>query len=300
MRTSRTLPMVAFAMMVAFVSMASAGAPMGPPMAYVGEGQWAFGGEYGHENMDLKAYGTFDATYDDALFEFVEIQEIKDLEMNMFFATIAYGLCDNWDVFLRLGAADAQDDIGASANIPVDIIGDPVGVVQDYSIGSLDSSYGFAWGLGTRATFCRSGPWSFGGITQITWFDPGDSDIEYTDPLFGGDAVHSGDVSIDFWQAQVALAAVYQVDTWRLWVGPFLQFVDGDLDRSGDIPPFEGISGNFDASSDIDEESQIGGHFGASWDVAEQWNLWAEGQVTGDSWFVGLGVVFLPEETFGK
>ena len=298
MRTSRTLPMVAFAVMVAFVSVASAGAPMGPPMAYVGEGQWAFGGEYGHENMDLKACGTLGAVYDDVPFEFVEIQEIKDLEMNMFFATIAYGLCDNWDVFLRLGAADAQDDITGAAN--VDLLDDP-GVPSAYDIGSLDGSYGFAWGVGTRATFCRSGPWSFGGITQITWFDPGDSDIEYTDPLFGGDAVHSGDVSIDFWQAQVALAAVYQVDTWRLWAGPFLQFVDGDLDRSGDIPPFEDvIVGSFDASADIDEESQIGGHFGASWDVAEQWNLWAEGQVTGDSWFVGLGVVFLPEETFGK
>ncbi len=298
MQTTRLALITALMALSVCVSVASGGAPMGPPIAYLEEGQWSLGGEFAHEQMDLQGSGMFQSVYVVAppeTFDFVETQRIRDLEMNMFFGTLAYGVCDNWNLFVRIGAADAQDDISATSDI-IDL-----GIPGEYSLGQIDSSYGLAWGIGSRATFCRSGPWSFGGLVQVTWFEPGDSDIEYADPIVppGNEAVQAGEASIDYWQAQISLAVAYQVDTLQLWAGPFLQFIEGDLERSGSIL-FDGVDfgDTFDASGDIREESQVGGHVGANWSFAEQWNLWVEGQVTGDSWLVGVGAAFTPE-SFG-
>jgi hypothetical protein len=309
MTNAKALLIVGLASMVIFASTAFGGAPMGPPMALLGEGNWGFGGEYGHENMNLRASGTFRAMYPDVPFDFVETVQIDDLAMNMFFGTLAYGVCDNWDIFVRAGAADAKDEARATANIPrisfdfndVDLI-DQLGVRQRYPLGGIDSDYGFAWGVGTRATFCRSGPWAFGGLVQATWFKPGDSDIRYADPLFPipPGVEHVGDAELDFWETQVSLAVSYQVDTWRLWVGPFLQYVVGDFDRSGRIlVDGADLGDTFRASSDLQQESEIGGHFGADWSISEQLDLWVEGQLTGDSWFGGIGLIIKPQETFG-
>jgi hypothetical protein len=267
-------------------------------MSVLDEGRWAIGAEYGREKIDLKGSGTFDIDVlpPDPDFAFVETLRIQDFEMNMVFGNLAYGLCDNWDVFVRLGAADAQDQMVGKSQFEI------ASPLDEYSLGSLDGSYGFAFGAGTRATFCHWGPWSFGGLMQVTWFNPGDSDIIYVEPIDNDpDIVHAGQASLDYWQAQVSLAAIYQVDTWSLWVGPFVQFFDGNLERSGSVF-FTGVdSGDtFSACTDISEESQFGGHFGANWELAEQWNLWVEGQVTGDSWLIGVGGVFFPEDTFGR
>lgn len=304
MKTTRALLITTLLAIGILAPAAPGGAPMGPPAAMLGEGNWAIGAEFAHEQMDLQGFGTFRVAFDTGggvfdVFDFVESQRIQDFEMNMVFGTLAVGVCDNWDLFVRLGAADAQDNVTATADV-VDI-----GIPGEYSLGSFDGSFGFAWGAGTRATFCRWGPWSIGGLIQVTWFDPGDSDVDYADPVVPPppQATHVGEASIDFWQTQVSLAVVYQVDTLRLWAGPFLQFIEGDFDRSGvlffdglDDPDFDDF---FSASGDIREESRVGGHFGANWEVTDQWNLWVEGQVTGDSWLIGIGTFFATEQTFG-
>lgn len=306
MTNARALLIVGLVGMAILASTVHGGAPMGPPMALLGEGHWGFGGEYGHENMDLRASGTIQAVYEDVPFDFVETVRINDLAMNMFFGTLAYGVCDNWDIFVRVGASDAGDDATATANIPrnpndPNALVDQLGVPQRYPLRGLDSNFGLAWGVGTRATFCRSGPWSFGGLIQATWFKPGDSDIRHPGPVFAGlGEEFVGNAELDFWETQVSLAVCYQVDTWRLWAGPFLQFVTGDFDRDGRIL-FDGVDvgDRFRASSELQQESEIGAHFGADWGLNEQLDLWVEGQMTGDSWFAGVGLVFKPQETFG-
>jgi len=305
MTNAKALLVVTLVSMAVFTSTALGGAPMGPPMALLGEGNWGVGGEYGRDSMDLRAHGTLQAIYGGIPFDFVETVEIDSLAMNMFFGTLAYGVCDNWDIFVRLGAADAQDDVSGTGNVPrnpndPNSLVDQLGVPQTYPLDSLDSDFGFAWGVGTRATFCRSGPWAFGGLVQATFFKPGDSDIRYTDPLWGAGVEHVGEASLDFWETQVSLAVSYQVDTLRLWAGPFLQFVVGDFDRDGDIL-FDGenFGDTFNASSDLQQESEIGAHFGGDLSISQQVDLWVEGQITGDSWLVGVGLIFKPQESFG-
>lgn len=305
MTHAKALLVIGLASTAIFAATALGGAPMGPPMALLGEGNWGFGAEYGRETMDMRATGTLRAVYSDIPFDFVETVKINDMAMNMIFGTIGYGICDNWDIFVRLGASDARDDASARANIPrnpndPNALVDQLGIPQCYPLESIDSSFGFTWGVGTRATFCRSGPWAFGGLVQATWFKPGDSTIRYTDPLWGTGVEHVGTGNLDFWETQVSLAASYQVDTVRLWGGPFLQFVFGDFDRSGSIL-FDGVNAGdrFEASSDLQQASEIGAHFGIDWDLNKQVSLWGEGQVTADSWLVGIGLMFKPQESFG-
>jgi hypothetical protein len=294
MTTKKTLLIISLA--ATFTSVGY-GAPMGPPMALLGEGKWGVGVEYGRDSIDLKAHGDFDVMYTAGAphFRFLESIDIDSLTMNMLYGTIGYGLCDTWDVFVRLGVADAQDDMSGTG---ITYQADDPGTQQTYRIGALDSDYGFSVGGGTRVTFGQSGPWTFGGLVQATWFRPKDSDISYTDPFQGPDALNVGEVTLDFWEAQVALAASYQVDTVRLWAGPFLEFVRGDVERDGAAEAGD-FRGPFVGKADLEENSQLGAHLGADWRPNETVDLWVEGQITSDSWFLGIGLVYKPEETYG-
>ena len=62
-------------------STAFGGAPVGPPMAVLGEGQWGIGIEFGMEEMDLSACGTLTET--SGLFSDPsdELFDVEDLEV---------------------------------------------------------------------------------------------------------------------------------------------------------------------------------------------------------------------------
>jgi len=275
----KQLLLVAGVMVTAILgSAAFGGAPVGPPMAVLGEGQWGIGIEYGMEEMDLSACGILTETSGLFSDSSDELFDVEDLESNMIFGNLAYGVCDNWDVYLRLGAANAEDDIRTGpGEVPL----------------TFDGSYGFAWGIGSRATLCRSGAWSFGSVLQVTWFNPGDDSYTGAD----GDETWTGDIDMDYWQAQAGLAAIYQMDLWSFWIGPFVQLVDGDLDVA-EYWDDEGLTGTAEASMDLKQESEFGALFGASWEMSREWNLWVEGQWTDDSWLFGLGAMFKPEDLF--
>lgn len=288
MRTTKALLAAALAIAAALTSAASGGAPMGPPTTTLEEGQWAFGGQFGLEEMDMEACGK--VSEDFTPYFWTQRFTIEGYKTKMLFGTVEYGLCDNWGIFARFGGADGKGDIVAPPSDSSAI------EVKD----TFEGDYGFAWGVGTRATFCRSGPWSFGGLMQVTWFNPGDSAYTVSDPLAPG-ASWIGDVELSYWQTQVSLAAAYQVDTWRFWVGPFLQFIEGDMDFDGRLVIAEGGGqGNLTWTSELEESSQLGVHAGLDWELVERTNLWVEGQLTSDSWLLGVGLVFSTQETFGK
>ena len=273
--------------LIAWPGSAARGAgPLGPPIAVLEEGQWTVGLEYGYAETDLRAHGTCltmpegeDAVYS------AERIDIGGLTTRMVFGNLAYGVVDTWDLFLRVGTTDAQDHVNVRT--------------APFSGGAwrfrYDGGYGLACGLGTRATFCHWGPWQFGGTMQVTWLDPGESDLVWSDPEAPASTA-VGSMDIDLWQAQMALAATYQIDTFRFWAGPFLQFVQGDFDRRGETFT-DGLStGHVTCSSDIEETSQVGVHFGMIWEASNRTSCWVEGQYTSDSWVFGLGAAIRPEQ----
>jgi hypothetical protein len=151
--------------------------------------------------------------------------------------------------------------------------------------------------VGTRITFYDAKPWSVGGLIQGTWFSPGDSHFAITDP-WQPDESWSGEAQLHYWQIQASLAASLQVDAWRFWAGPFIQFTQGNMDFDGQAK-LASLTSTLKWSSTFDDAFQVGGHFGVNWQMCDQFNLWVEGQITADSWLVGVGGVFIPQKAFG-
>ncbi len=276
---------VGLAMSVGAAS-ALAGAPMAPAMATVEKGQWSLGFEYAFENITLSASGHCTETVIGVGSDrYHQKFDIDDLETNMLFGRLTYGLCDEWDVFVRLGVTDGQSDIDT----------DGAGIITGTGAGAdFDGSFGFAWGVGTRATFWTSGPWSVAGLAQATWLDPDDSSFHLTREGYPNETVR-GKSKLDYLQTQFSLAAIYQEESWGVWVGPFVQLVDGDLDLDARFVLDGTTEGTLACCADVEEESQIGVHAGAACGLSPDLACWVEGQFTADSWLLGVGAIIRPQ-----
>lgn len=256
-----------------FGSAAFAGGPLGPPKASAGTSQWVVGVEYAREQVDLKSYGKiFDGTL-----SWESVFEIEDIRSNMFFASLSMGLADNWDVFVRLGAADAKDDMER----PYEALAGG----ESYGFGG---SSGFAWGVGTRGTLSESGSWTFGGVAQLTWIDPGGDEVSWQDPASPTD-VYSGDVELDWRQFQAGIGVTYDVDGWSVYGGPCWFFVNGDLDfdltwYSGGVP--QGVD---DYTHDVRQEEDFGGWVGLQCDLGNNSTCYAECQFVSEGWTFAIG-----------
>ena len=108
------------------------------------------------------------------------------------------------------------------------------------------------------------------------------------DPTF----ILTGDAELDFWELQVAVGPTWEGDNFRIYGGPFLHLVDGDIDL--DTTGVDGSTAIWRVISngDIEEASQFGGYAGAQWLVNENTVANVEAQFTGDAWAIGIGAVW--------
>jgi len=251
--------------------------PMGPPKALYGLNRWGVGIEYGAQTMDLEAVGTGSEIIADPLNvnEHIEKRKhnIDNLQSNILMVRAGYGLNDNWDAFLRLGMADAKGDI---EQIPDN--------APPYEYTGFDGSFGFGWGIGTRATFWQDDKISWGGLLQITWLEPDESSIGLS-----GEPRFSGDAEIDVEEVQIAVGPTWRVnDSISIYGGPFVHFIDGDLDLN-----FRGVYKDTEillkTKGDIEEESQFGGYVGTHLDMDENTSSYIECQLTNDAWSISVG-----------
>lgn len=249
--------------------------PMGPPKALLGQDRWDIGIEYSRQTMDLEADGDVTETPSGLPVSRRVKHNLNDLKSNIVMVRAGYGINDSWDAFARLGIADAKDDIEQTY---------PDGAPTDTFKG-YDGSFGLAWGLGTRATFWQDEQLSWGGLCQITWLNPDDSSIDLS-----GDPVFSGKADIDnMWEVQIAAGPTWRaVENLCIYGGPFLHFVNGELDFSGSTVDM-GTNILTKASSDIEEKSQLGGYVGAQFDLDQNTFCFIEGQLTDDAWGIGIG-----------
>jgi hypothetical protein len=260
-------------------------APMGPPRASLQEGQWAFGLEFEHNEMDLESFGPVNETQYlsgsvlTTASSFAKYK-IDNLKSNMYLARLGVGTWENWDLFVRFGASDAQDEIS-------EVLANGAAGTDQYR--DYDGGLGFAWGFSTRATFYEQGDTTWGGLLQITWANPDASDITNEN-----DSAFSGDVEIDYWEVQVAIGPTVEFENLRIYGGPFLHFLNGDLTLNGQIADPPGVPDLIvvDTSHEIREKSQLGGYAGAQWYLDENSSLFTELQFTGDAWGVGVGTIW--------
>ncbi len=258
--------------------------PMGPPKAMVGQDQWTVGIGISHSEMDLKAHGT---GREDSGGGFTSLSldrhDVENLTTNMVLSSLGFGVSNSWDVFVALGAADGKDDITedpARASI----------VPNRYT--GLDSSFDICYGIGSRVSFWEDADITWGGLFQIIWQNPdGSIDMTADDPG-NPPAVLAGDAKLDFWELQIAVGPTWEGDNFRVYGGPFLHIVEGDIDLDTAGEDSFGTPWQVESSGEIREASRFGAYAGAQWLVAENTTANVEIQFTADAWAFGLGAIW--------
>jgi len=258
---------------------------MGPPRALIGQDQWNVGLGYSYSQMDLEASGESREDPGSGIWGpwLGSKHDIKDLTSNLVLGQFGYGVSENVDVFLCLGVSDAQDDMEEST----------AGVYPGDKYTGLDGGLGFAWGLGARATFWKDGDVTWGGLLQVLWENPSEGDISLNPEPPTLPNRLTGDVELDLREIQVAVGPTVQLEGFSVYGGPFLHFVEGDietsvsgLDSSG-IPPLDRV----ELSEDIKEESELGVYVGLQGEADAETSWYAEYRMTSDAWGLGIGAV---------
>jgi hypothetical protein len=235
----KRIPLFVVVMIVAGMCASSALAfgPYGPPQSMLEHGQWAWDIGYAQEEKDLAGcYTYYGAYYDWEEDEWGDPEDpygdgyclrLLDFEMDAVLASIEYGLCDNWDIFLRLGMAKGKGKLAYSSWDPY-----PESVSFDW---------GFAWQVGTNFTICQNGPWTWGGRMQYGQADPdSDSWTYYYDYGEGYYAVDNCSADIELYEALAYIGPTYQPsETWLLYSGLGWQCERITLDYSCDYVYYE-------------------------------------------------------------
>ena len=225
-------------------------APIGPAASTLEHRQVECGFEYANTKLDdLPVDFTF------KLLGLTGSAEMPlSYDTDVYWAKLGYGLIDQADVFLRLGAAD------------------------------LDSSgMEFAWGLGVRATIVETERLDCGLVAQVNWFS-GDDEGTIQDETFGL-VSYSGDLSLR--AIQIAAGPVYKGDGFSVYGGPFVYWIKGD----GDIMLGDGNT-TFGATFDVESDPRVGGYVGLSVAVKDNVNLAAEYQFAEHGRAFGCSLIY--------
>jgi len=285
--TKRILLLAVVFIMIALGSSASLALDfMGPPTPDLKQGQFSAGLDYTYSEMNLKfnenktnwQYYRFGVPGNSGV-EKLPSKTVKNFRTNKIFAHLGYGLTDNWDVFLRLGATNVDfktDELFDDDSSPQDVHGDT----------------DFAIGFGTKATFYQNENWQLGGVFQMSWAKSGEN-------TSGGDpaelAWYSA-VDAEITEIQIALGPTFWLnDHFCIYGGPFFHFVDGDINgKLLQTWPDNGITDSYTEKLqwDINEASFFGGYVGGQINITENASLCIEYLHTAFADAIGMNVLW--------
>lgn len=244
---------------------------LGPPTAGLEKGMFRGGLEYSFSSMDMdliEGKGIIFRVGESPVSGTVASETIKDYEVNTLYATVGYGVFENCEAFLRMGAAKAT-------------FGDSLwGEGEEF-----DSNIDLAIGCGVKATFYEGFDWKIGAIFQINRSEL-DGEIDSSSwtipqPNF---------VEISTTEMQLALGATYMYSRrLSIYGGPFAHFISGNFDYDF-IRVAENVdTGNF--SWKINDGPTFGGYIGAQIEIAENFSGNIEYQQTSNASVLGAGVM---------
>ena len=221
--------------------------PMEPLAATLKRGQFAIGADYSFSDMDFKARGrstltTYNVTTGDLISTQSQKQRLslKGVEVHKAYANLGYGLTDNLEAFLRLGAANAA--------------------WRD------DGDTHFSIGLRTGLTLYEKDAFKVGALAQYSWAKSRFDSLGLT-TVIGGTSyplLMSGELTMQ--EIQIALGPAYDLTKdISIYAGVFFHFVDGKLNlRSREsMTAIPEVGYYVDSSYDIDQVSELGAYIGA-------------------------------------
>lgn len=248
--------------------------PLGPPLTTKNKDQFIAGFEYLTGEMDLHA-DNFNMSTPVGTLQF-PCDDFKDMELNRFHVNILTMFGNNYDIFLRLGLTYIDPDRHSN---------------QDNLAGSIgDSDSGFTYGAGVRATLFESneGKVDWGFLAQFSY-----AQLDFDDKTYvvnGSDVVISK-TTLDMLNIQIAAGPTYQLsDSLCVYGGPFLNFLNGEVELSGKVRVND-TEVKVEDSSDIEELSEFGGFVGLSTELAKNTNFNIEFQMTDDAQAIGFRLI---------
>lgn len=221
--------------------------PLGSASDKLQKGQFSIGVDYSDSDMDFKAKGRSNlAIYNVTIGSLIGIQSEKQrlnldgVEVHKAYANLGYGITDNMEAFLRLGAADAD--------------------WRD------DGDTHFSFGLRAGVTFYKKDALKLSALAQYSWAQSEFDSLPLTTVVSGTSypLLMSGRLSMH--EIQFAMGPTYDLtDSVSLYGGGFFHLIDGTLDLQGSattvgIPQFRY---DLDSSYDIDNVSELGVYIGA-------------------------------------
>lgn len=210
---------------------------MGAPKAGLEQGQWSLGLEYSYSDMDLERQVASWAS-----------GELFKVEMNKIYLNLGYGINDSWEVFLRLGAADADHSMPTTS--------------KEWK---GDADMDLAYGGGLKATFYESDAVAWGALFSI-------SSTTVDGDRHGWDgSPQEGTFELELNEVQIAAGPTFQLtETFSLYGGLFLHIVDGHYEHESD-------------TRDMNEDSMLGGYAGIGIGMGENASLEVEYLYTSDA-----------------
>ncbi len=214
---------------------------MGPPTAQLKQGQFSVGAEY--------LWSETDVDVDNIVVGGISLGSVTldNFESNKVYGNLGYGITDDWEAFLRLGAVNSED-----------------------------SDFEFAIGGGTKINLSESedGKVKWGVLAQLSWVS---LDLDDESGLIGATPWSLTSQELDILEIQIAFGPEYKIkENVSIYGGPFLHFIEGDYDATATV------SGTpFGISADIEEDSIFGGYIGANIALFDKTSLNIEYQFTG-------------------
>ncbi|MHC5073810.1 MAG: hypothetical protein ACYTFM_06850 [Planctomycetota bacterium] len=230
-------------------------APLGKPTAGLQQGQWRIGFDYSHSEID-----NLELEWKSPLAPAFKLKEkVDDFKSDLYLARIGIGATDNWEVYGLLGVADSEGEI--------------FGV-------NLDGGAFFSGGFGTKYTFLNGEKLSWGALYQMRWTQ-GDDDVTINASGIGLGTIRV-EAESNWYEIIIALGPTYDMGSWRIYGGPLLFIMDGDIDIE--------LSSVKVLEADIDKDTELGGYGGVEIDLSSRSSLYGEFGFTSDAWVLGSGI----------
>lgn len=244
---------------------------MGPPVAEMEKGMFRGGIEYSYSEIDLDLIEGNAIIYRNGVLlgsGTAQSLTIKDFKVNTLYAALEYGVFENCEAFLRMGASNAT-------------FGDSLWEEGE----EFDSNIDFAIGCGVKATFYEGFDWKIGGIFQV---NRAELDGKLDSSSWGIPQPHF--VEIGTTEMQIAMGVTYlRSNRVSLYGGPFVHFISGDFDYE-----FNRITEDFDTgeySWEINEGPTYGGYIGAQFKFAKNYSANIEYQHTSNANVFGANIM---------
>jgi len=238
--------------------------PMGPPAAGLKKGQFSAGVDYSYSEMDLK-FNEGHYTGGGTLISFK-----SKFRMNKVYANIGYGITNNLETFLRLGATDTT-------------------FTNNNDVIFRGGDNNFAIGFGVKTTFYEKPKLKLGGLFQASWSTT-DAGATVDHSSYPGSHMYSNEARINLMEIQFAVGPTYELtDKVSIYGGPFFHIVDGDVRGK-----WYSMAGTYvgDEFYDIDETSTFGAYIGTQVDVTQNTSFNIEYQHTAAANALGMSLIW--------